>query len=206
MIGAMDWSWVASKEEADERWAHARRLVGLRLSSVRYVLIDYGQLDRPAGSRGPRLVASAAERAAPTWRCETFDWADYGVEFTTSSDRVFTVSSDLPGWHEGIWLREVPVRGSAFPEDADVAIWDVTRAGHWDSYIGAAIGDVVMHYRPWGPDDGYWCSRITLLIAGSPVHLLLGERGNNQQLVPAADSIAVVFPPVPLPDWERYGG
>jgi hypothetical protein len=167
-------------------------------------MIDYGQLERPADARGPRMISSEAELAAPTRRCETFDWADYGVEFTASSDRIFTVSWDRPSWHEGIWIREVPARGSAFQEDHDVAIWDVSRAGRWDRYLGAIISDVVMHYRPWAPDDGYWCSRITLVIEGSPVQLLLGERDDNQQLVPAADSIAVMFPPALLPDWERY--
>ena len=204
MIGAVDWSWVSSTEEADERREHARRLIGLRLSSVKYALIDYSQLDRPDDARGPRLITSEPEIAAPTWRCPTFDWADYGVEFTTSVGRVFTVSSDMPGWHEGIWIREVRACGSAFQEDADVAVWDASEAGRWNGYIGAAISDVVMHYRPWAPDDGYWCSRITLVIAGSRVHLLLGDRGDGDQLVPAADNVAVVFPPEPLPEWERY--
>jgi hypothetical protein len=142
MMVAVDWSWVASTEEAGERREHARRLVGLGLSSVRYAMIDYGQLERPADARGPRMISSEAELAAPTRRCETFDWADYGVEFTASSDRIFTVSWDRPSWHEGIWIREVPARGSAFQEDHDVAIWDVSRAGRWDRYLGAIISDV----------------------------------------------------------------
>jgi hypothetical protein len=53
----------------------------------------------------------------------------YGVELTITG-RVCTVSWDLPGWHEGIWIREVPAHGSAF-EDADVAIWDVSEAARW---------------------------------------------------------------------------
>ncbi len=64
-----------------------------------------------------RLVGSSVELAAPDWDCGTFDTADYAVEFTTTSGRVFTVSWDSPGWHEGIWLREVPAAGAAFSED-----------------------------------------------------------------------------------------
>jgi hypothetical protein len=205
MMRGVDWSWVATEEEAEERREHARRLAGLRLTAVRYVLIDYGHLDRGAGSQGPRLISTEAELADPVWRCDGFDWADFGVEFTASSGRVFTVSWDSPGWHEGIWIRELAARESAYAQDANVAVWDVTSAGHWDTYIGAMITDVVMHYRPWGPGDGLWCSRITLHIAGSPIHLLLGDRDGSHQLVPAADSIAVLFPPARLPEWERYG-
>lgn len=206
MMCVVDWSWAATEEEADERRARARELIGLQLSSVVYVLIDYGQPDRPGGSRGPRLVADTTELAAPAWRCETFDWADYAVEFATTSGRVFTVSWDQPGWHEGIWIREARARGSAYQEDANVAIWDVSQAGRWNRYIGAVITDVVVHYRPWAPGDGHWCSRITLHIDGHPVHLLLGDADSGQQLVPAADNIAVLFPPTQLPEWERYDG
>jgi hypothetical protein len=151
-------------------------------------------------------VADTTELAAPAWRCETFDWADYAVEFATTSGRVFTVSWDQPGWHEGIWIREARARGSAYQEDANVAIWDVSQAGRWNRYIGAVITDVVVHYRPWAPGDGHWCSRITLHIDGHPVHLLLGDADSGQQLVPAADNIAVLFPPTQLPEWERYDG
>jgi len=203
MMGVVSWSWVATGEQVDERRDQARELAGLRLSSVMYVLLDYGQVDRPVGSHGPRLVEGAAELAAPAWRCEGFDWADYAVEFTTTSGRVFTVSWDSPGCHEGIGVREVRALGSACVEDADVALWDVSYAGRWDSFIGAEITDAVLHYRPW-PGGGYWCSRITVRIGGRPVHLLLGDTDGRQRLVPAADNIAVLFPPGRLPEWERY--
>jgi hypothetical protein len=94
---------------------------------------------------------------------------------TTAAGRVFTVSWDRLGWHEEIWIREVPARGSAFEEDADVAIWDVSEAGRWDRYVGPVVNDVRMHYRPWAPEGGYWCSRITLLVAHSPVDVLLDD-------------------------------
>jgi hypothetical protein len=101
--------------------------------------------------------------------------------------------------------REVPAAwGAAYPEDADVAVWDVSQAGRWDSFTGAPITDVVLHYRPWAPGDGYWCSRITLDFDGRPVHMLLGQPDAGQQLAAAANNIAVLFPPAPLPEWERY--
>jgi hypothetical protein len=58
---------------------------------VSYVLIDYGLLDRSTGPRGPRLISDAQELASPAWRSETFDCADYAVEFTTEGGLVFTV-------------------------------------------------------------------------------------------------------------------
>jgi hypothetical protein len=148
MIG-MDWSWVPTEDLVAERREHARRLVGSRLSFVSYVLIDYGQLDRPDGSHGPRLVSDTAELALPAWRSETFDWADHAVEFTTGPGRVFTCSWDSPGCHEGIWIREVPALGSAYASNANVAVWDVSHAGRWNRFIGAEITDVILHYRRW---------------------------------------------------------
>jgi hypothetical protein len=73
----------------------------------------------------------------------------------------------------------------------------------WADFIGAEVTDVVMHYRPWADDGGYWCSRITLFFDSCQVDLLLGEEDNEGCFVRAADTIAVVFPPAPLPEWER---
>lgn len=200
MMLVVNWSWVATDDLVAERREHARRLAGSRLSVVSYVLIDYNQLDRPDRSRGPRPVADPAELASPAWRCETFDWADHAVEFTTAAGRVFTSSWDTPGCHEGIWIRETPARESAYANDANVAVWDVSRAGRWDSFIGLEITDVVLHYRPW-PGGGHWCSRITVALGDRLVHLLLGDADAEQQLVPSSDNIAVVFSPRPLPNW-----
>lgn len=199
MMIVVNWSWVATAELVAERRDHARELVGSRLSAVSYVLIDYGQPDRPEGSRGPRLILDAVELASPAWRCETFDWADHAVEFTTAASRVFTCSWDSPGCHEGIWLREVPARGAAYAADANVAVWDVSHAGRWDSYIGAEITGTTLHYREW-PGGGYWCSRITIAFGDRLVYLLLGDADVEQRLVPSADNIAVVFSPDLLPD------
>lgn len=194
------WSWVASLAEVEERRQHARRLVGLRLATVRYCDGDF----REDPLEGPRQVVSAAEWAEPSFRYEFGDWTDYGLELETACGRLFTVSWDTPGWHEGIWLRELPLLGEAVLADASTAIWDVSRAGRWDRFIGNEISDVKLHYREWGPDDGYWCNRVTITIGGSDIQLLGGQPSAEQTLAPAATSIAVLFPPARLPEWEQY--
>jgi hypothetical protein len=83
-------------------------------------------------------------------------------------------------------------------------VWDVSHAGRWDSFIGTAITDVILHYSRWN-GQGYWCSRITIAFGERLVHLLLSDAGAGQRLVPSADNIAVVFSPVPLPDWTLDG-
>jgi hypothetical protein len=198
------WSWVASLAEVRERQQHAQRLAGLQLGKVRYCDIDYAMLDRPDGQGGPRQVVSAAEWREPSFRHEFGDCTDYGVELETACGRVFTVSWDLPGWHEGIWLRELPLVGEAVLADANTAIWDVSHAGRWDRFIGHEISDVQLHYRPWAPDDGYWCTRITISMLGTGIQLLGGQAEAGQTLAPSADNIAVFFPPARLPEWELY--
>jgi hypothetical protein len=131
------------------------------------------------------------------------DAVDYGVEFETTCGRLFTVTWDSPGWHDGIWLREVPLIAEAAANEATVAVWNVSRAGRWDHFVGPEVGDVHLAYEPWAPDDGYWCSRITVSTLDRGIELLLGEGEADQQLHPAADNIAVLFPPSRLPDWER---
>jgi hypothetical protein len=200
MMFVVNWSWVATADLVAERCEHARELAGSRLSAVSYILIDYGQLERGEGSHGPRLVAGPAELASPQWRSDTFDWADHAVKFRTATGRVFTCSWDPPGGHEGIWLREVPARGAAYARDADVAVWDVSHAGRWDSFIGVSITAVMLHYRRW--PGGGWRSRIAIDLGGRLVHLLLGDAGAEQQLVPSSDNIAVLFPGERLPSWE----
>ena len=160
-------------------------------------------LDRPRGQEGPRQVVSAAEWQEPPFRHEFGDSTDYGVELEAACGRAFTVSWDPPGRHEGIWLRELPLVGEAVLADANTAIWDVSRAGRWDGFIGHEISNVQLHYRPWAPDDGYWCTRITITVRGSAIQFL-GGQAESQALAPSADNIAVLFPPARLPEWERY--
>jgi hypothetical protein len=199
----VEWSWAGSLVEVEQRRQHARRLAGLQLAAVRYCEIDYAMEGRAGGQEGPRQVVSAAEWQEPSFRYEFGDCMDYGVELQTACGRVFTVSWDSPGRHEGIWLREVPLVGGAVAAAADTAIWDVSRAGRWDPFIGQEISAVQLHYRPWAPGDGYWCNRVTITVRGSDIHLL-GGQAEAQMLVPSADNIAVLFPPAPLPEWERY--
>lgn len=57
---------------------------------------------------------------------------------------------------------------------------------------------------PWAPDDGYWCTRVTITIGGSDIQLLGGEADAGQILAPSANNIAVLFAPARLPEWEQY--
>jgi hypothetical protein len=128
--------WVGTPQEVEERREHARRLVGRRLASVRYCEIDYAMADRPEGEEGPRGVSSEAEWREPPWRYDFGDCVDFGAELETACGRLFTVSWDSPGWHEGLWLREVPLIGNAVLAEANSAVWDVSQAGRWDRFIG----------------------------------------------------------------------
>lgn len=148
-------------------------------------------------------MASAAEWRQPPFRYELGDCTDYGVELETACGRAFTVSWDSPGWHEGIWLRELPLAGEAVAADASTAIWDVSRTDRWDRFIGHEISDVQLHYRLWAPGDGYWCTRVTITVLGSDIQFL-GGQAEARTLAPSADAIAVLFPPARLPEWARY--
>jgi hypothetical protein len=68
---------------------------------------------------------------------------------------------------------------------------------------GPEISEVQLHYRPWAPDDGYWCTRVTITTRGSDIQFL-GGQAEAQTLAPSADNIAVLFPPARLPEWEQY--
>ena len=95
---------------------------------------------------------SDAEWRAPTFRCAFGDCADFGVELETACGRLFTVSWDPPGWHERIWLSEGPL---AVLDGVESAIWDVSRAGRWDRFIGQEVSGVtVLTRRGFASDDG----------------------------------------------------
>ncbi len=200
----MEWSWVSTLEEVEQRRQVASCLAGLQLAAVRYCQIDYALPDRPDGLDGPRQVVSDSEWQDPTFRYAFGDSTDFGVELETTCGRLFTVSWDSPSWHEGIWLRQVPLVGYAVQFDANCAIWDVSDAGRWDRFIGQEITAVRLHYRPWAPNDGFWCTRITVTISGSDVEFLGGQADAEQDLAPSADNIAVIFPPAQLPAWTVF--
>ena len=66
--------------------------------------------------------------------------------------------------------------------------------GRWDRFIGHEVSDVQLRYRPWAAyDDGYWCTRVTITVRGSDIHLLGGQAEAGQALAPSADNIAVLF-------------
>jgi hypothetical protein len=192
------WSWAASQREVAERVRHAGRLVGQRLTVVRYVDIDYRR-DRVApGWEGLRHIVEAAEWRNPTWRYPGFDSVDFGLELETESGSVFSVTWDPPGMHEGIGLREQPLLGTGVRADAAVAVWDVTGRSGWAALHRAEILDVRPHYQPSDAHEGsYWCPRITIAFPLATVDLLLGDAGPTQQLVPSADNIAITFDPHP---------
>ena len=199
----MEWSWVKTLAEVEETRARARQMIGQELTAVRYCDLDYALSDRPDGHRGARNVTSEDEWRDPTWRFAFGDSVDHGVELEVTGGARFTVGWDSPGWHEGIWIRQVPLIGSAVTPDGNVAIWNVSRAGRWDQFVGHSVSDIRLAYKPWAPNEGYWCSRITLTIQDSDIELLLGKGGTDNELHRSADNIAVLFPPAILPDWER---
>lgn len=142
------WSWAASKAEADARRQEALFLVGQRLTAVRYFTLDYRRFElRPdLVDRGPRLVEADSEWDVPTWSYNGFDAMDYGLEVTTDSGTVFSLTWDPPGECEGIGLQPEPMLGSAVRSDADVAIWDVThRAASWVPVIHRRITGIDLH-------------------------------------------------------------
>jgi hypothetical protein len=186
----------------DERQGHARGLLALRIDSVRYLTLDYNQLNRANGN-GPRRVIAAAEWSEPPWRFSSFDSVDFAVELFTTCNRVFSVVWDPPGVHEGLGLREGPAIGTAIRPDINVAVWDVSHASRWETFVGEPVTDVALHYRPWEP-EGFWCPRISISCGDCTVELCLGEgHHDDQALRRSGDNIAVVFSPVELPDWAR---
>jgi hypothetical protein len=47
-------------------------------------------------------------------------------------------------------------------------------------------GMFVQVMGPWAPDDGYWCTRVTITVRGSDIQLL-GGQAEAQTLAPSAD-------------------
>jgi hypothetical protein len=104
---------------------------------------------------------------------------------------------------EGIGIQEEPLVGGVLRPEADAAAWDVSTRSRWDTALGSPVRAVDLHYIPWDPqDDCYWCTRITIETEHSSVAMMLGERTRDGELKPAADSVAVLFSPIELPDWE----
>jgi hypothetical protein len=197
-------SWAATPDERDERIGHGRRMIGLALTEVRYVNLDYRRFELAASYDGPRQILDEQEWQAPTWRYPGCDSVDHGVELTMTNGRQFTVTWDTSGWIEGIGLREQPLIGSAVTETADVAVWDVGARSRWSQLIGVAVTGVGLHYRPWDYPAGFWCSRISIEFGPIGVELLLGQGNADGSIAPSADNVAVCFDVDTLPAWESY--
>lgn len=196
-----EWSWAPTSEDVAARRSHARQLEGLHVESVLYVNLDYDRERISPGSSGPRQVVEPAELADPTWRLPGCDSLDYGLELTTACGRIFSVTWDPPGPHEGLGLREAPLL-STLRNDANVALWDATDVSRWRSIIRGPVVNVDPHYLPWdAAPTGYWCPQVTLHFGSHRVELLLGEGDPVGTLRPSADNVLVLFDPDSLPSW-----
>jgi len=199
-------SFARTAEERDAFQLRAQDLVGLVIARVRYADIDYERHVRAPNHRGPRSIIDDAEWAQPPWHYDTFDAIDYGIGIETTAGREFTMTWDSPGWTEGVSLRETPLLGFAAAHDADIALWDVGGRSGWSPYIGQPIDGLALHYEPSGGttplDSGFWCPAVTLSVANSSIHILLGDADpSTATLTRSADTIAIVFSPNNLPGW-----
>jgi hypothetical protein len=191
--------------EAEARRLEARALVGERIQGIRYFTLDYRrhELHPELIGDGPRLVHAESEWDEPTWLFEAFDAIDYGLEIVTDAGRIFSLTWDRPGLHEGIGLQCTPMLGSAVGRDADVAIWDVgVRAVSWKRMVGTRITGVELHYRPWEEEQGsLWCPHITFHADGGDVEVVMAD-SNDGLLVPSANNVAVLHPGQSVPTFS----
>jgi hypothetical protein len=179
----------------------AEQLVGERLLSVTYVDIDYRRHEVAAGHVGPRQITDSDEWVEPTWRFSGCDSVDYGVELRTGGNRPVTLTWDLPGDEEGLGLHFLPLVPTFVSEDADVAVWDVSRCSQWAPLIGTTVGGIELHYRDWYTGK-FWCPRITVTFGEMPVEFLLGDADTvTGGIRPSSDNVAVVMPGGTLPSW-----
>ena len=206
-IGAGDvrqWSWAASDVEVEARRRDADELVGECVRAVRYYSLDYrrDELHPELIGDGPRVIDADVEWSEPTWLYDGFDAVDYGLEITTDSGAVFSLTWDPPGEQEGIGLQRIPMLGSGVRSDADVAIWDVGgRSASWVPMVGRRVTGVELHYVPWDEARGsFWCRRITFNGVDARVEVVMGD-SQDGVLVPSADNVAVLHPGKSLPDW-----
>jgi hypothetical protein len=188
------WSWVATSDDRDERIEHAHQLIGLEVATIHYINLDYSRDDLAPEHLGPRQIIDAQEWQEPTWRFQDCDSVDFGVELHTSDRRVFSITWDPPGEHEGLGIREQPLLGSAIATIAGVAVWDVTKHSNWPSLTGRKVDDVTLNYEDWGePGEGFWCPRISLRIGTTRVEFLMADGDTDGPMSPSGDNVAVTF-------------
>ena len=176
--------------------------VAAELVAVRYLALDYTRIDMAPDHRGPRAITDPIEWVAPDWTHILGDGVDYGVELDLSSGRTLAISWEPPGNHESLDLFAGKLIGSVLDDEPDVAVWEVTTRSRWSHLVGNAITAIDLHYVPWAPNDGYWCTRVTLEFGPTNVVLLLGDFTDEGDLAPSANNVAVLFSPASLPEWE----
>src|SRR6185436_4890813 len=96
--------WAATADIVAQRRALANEMIGLALTKVRYLNIDYtGQqtADRPAG---PRFIDNPDEWAQPTWGYGSIHVLDFGIEFEMNEGSVYSAGWDVPGDIESMFL------------------------------------------------------------------------------------------------------
>lgn len=195
-------AWVQSLDEVKHAREALRPFIGSTIVGVRYITIDYRRWDVSPEHRGPRVIDDPLELASPPWSYRIADSADFGVELDMASGRTLSIGWETPGEHESLQVFPGRLVGSVLDASPDVAIWDLAASSRWRELIGRTITELDVHYIPWSPDEGFWCTRVKLAFGDSEVVLLLGEVDQTESIVPSADNIAVLFPPVDLPEWE----
>lgn len=197
----MGWLESLDEVEAVRREVHAS--VGAELVSVRYFTLDYGRSDIAPGHHGPRIISDVSEWSSPQWSCGPGDSVDFGVELDLSSGRTLSVTWETPGNHESLDVFPGRLIGSRLDDSPDVAVWEVTETSRWQEFVGAVITAVDLHFIPWAPGQGFWCTRVAVSFGNQTVVMMLGEIGVNGNIEPSADNVAVLFSPSGLPAWER---
>lgn len=195
-------AWVQSLDEVGRARGALRTFIGSTIVGVRYITIDYRRWDVSPDHRGPRVIDDRVELASPPWSHRIADSVDFGVELDTASGRMLSIGWETSVEHESLEVFPGRLIGSVLDASPDVAIWDVASSSRWREFIGRPITTVDVHYMPWSPDGGFWCTRAAVAFGDSQVVLLLGEVDQTESIVPSADNIAVLFPPIALPEWE----
>lgn len=194
--------WVRSVDDVEEMRRAAGVVVGEELVGVRYLTIDYGRFEIAPTHRGPRFVTDLSEWFSPPWLCGPGDSVDFGVELDLASGRALSVTWEAPGNHESLDVFPGRLIDSALYQSPDVAAWDVSSTPRWRQLVGHPITAVDLHFIPWAPDDGFWCTRVAFSFGTQSVVLMLGEIAADGQIAPSADNVAVLFSPNELPAWE----
>lgn len=194
--------WLSSEREVQSLRDEISAFVGDTLVAVRYFTLDYARWDVAPDLRGPRALTTQTD-----WQDEGIaypqgDTLVFGVELDLNSGRTLAVTWQLPGHHESLEILGERLIASTLDHNPDVAVCDVGTTSRWRPLVGKAIAAIYLHYIPWAPHEGFWCTRVHIDFGSTNVVLLLGELTIAGELVPSADNIAVLFDPVTLPEWE----